>query len=171
MLSHITKLNFENKIMPIIGKCFSPIMLGNVVTKMPFVVNQMLIEKILNSVLSEQIQDGELDFLSERQLQIEIIDANIFLGVSFKNKQLCCTHFNEQTIDFDTALSINTLDAILLIEQEIDPDTLFFQRKLKIRGDTELAHHVKNTIDTLEPDAIPKFLLKFLSYYKQQILQ
>jgi predicted lipid carrier protein YhbT len=52
------------------------------------------------------------------------------------------------------------------VQQEVDPDTLFFQRKLKINGDTELAHHVKNTIDTLDPEVIPGFMLTLMEQYK-----
>jgi predicted lipid carrier protein YhbT len=165
------KSTFENNIAPLLSKLFSPVAIANVATKMPLILNQKITEKLLNAAFSEQIQDGDFDFLIEQQLQIELIDAKLFIGVSFNQGQINCSHFSAETFSADATLSINTYDAIGLTQQQIDPDTLFFQRKLKIRGDTELAHHVKNTIDTLDPKIIPEFLLKLIGLYKQRILQ
>ncbi|MGO2436765.1 MAG: ubiquinone anaerobic biosynthesis accessory factor UbiT, partial [Serratia proteamaculans] len=36
-----------------------------------------------------------------------------------------------------------------------DPDTLFFQRRLQIEGDTELGLYVKNLMDAIELEAMP----------------
>jgi len=168
-LAHTPTL--ESKLTPLISKLFLPLNIAKIATKMPFVINQRIAEKLLNTAFSEQIEDGDFDFLNQRQLQIEVIDAGLFVGLSFNNGKIGCSHFSAKSIDADATLSINSLDAILLAEQQVDPDTLFFQRKLKIRGDTELAHHVKNTIDTLDPEVIPAFLIKLVGFYKQHVLQ
>lgn len=39
-----------------------------------------------------------------------------------------------------------------------DPDTLFFQRRLQIEGDTELGLYVKNLMDAIELDSMPSVL-------------
>jgi len=39
-----------------------------------------------------------------------------------------------------------------------DPDTLFFQRRLIVEGDTELGLYVKNLMDSIEIEAMPRFL-------------
>ncbi len=161
---------FESKLTLLISKLISPARLVKIATKMPLIVNQRVIDKLLNQLFFEQIQDGDFDFLSQRQLQVEVIDAKLFVGLSFNNGKIGCHHFSAESINADATLSINSFDAILLAEQQVDPDTLFFQRKLKIRGDTELAHHVKNTIDTLDPDVVPKFLVKLIGFYKQYVL-
>lgn len=168
-LAHISA--FESKLTPLISKLFLPANIVKIATKMPFNANQRMVEKLLNKAFSEQIQDGDFDFLSQRQLQIEVIDAKLFVGLSFSNGKITCSYFSAESFDADATLSINSLDAILLAEQQVDPDTLFFQRKLKIRGDTELAHQVKNTIDTLDPEVIPMFLIKIIGFYKQRVLQ
>lgn len=162
---------FENKIAPLISKLLSPTNFANIASKIPLVINQHIIEKLLNKAFCEQIQEGDFDFLSQRQLQIEVIDAKLFVGLGFIKGQIACSYFGTQSFDADATLSINSLDAISLAEQQVDPDTLFFQRKLKIRGDTELAHHVKNTIDTLDPEIIPKIVIKLMGFYKQYFLQ
>jgi predicted lipid carrier protein YhbT len=41
-------------------------------------------------------------------------------------------------------------DYAALAAREADPDTLFFNRRLVVEGDTELALWVKNTLDTIE---------------------
>ncbi|HFB66513.1 MAG TPA: sterol-binding protein, partial [Aeromonadales bacterium] len=74
------------------------------------------------------------------------------------------------SLESDVTLSIATEDAISLVQQEIDPDTLFFQRKLKISGDTDLAHHIKNTMDTLDLNSLPGVLMKLMAFYKENIL-
>lgn len=45
---------------------------------------------------------------------------------------------------------------------EIDPDTLFFQRRLVIEGDTELGLYVKNLMDAIELEQMPKALRMML---------
>ena len=48
-----------------------------------------------------------------------------------------------------------------LLQRQEDPDTLFFNRRLSIEGDTELGLMVKNTLDALDPDILhPRAVLK-----------
>jgi len=138
--------------------------------KMPTRVNLSLIDFTLNQVFKRLIIDGDFDFLKQRILQIHIEDAALCLSISFKKGQLKSLHFSHQSQQADATLSLKTIDAILLIEQQIDPDTLFFQRRLKITGDTQMAHQAKNTIDRLDPKKIPKFVLKLLTKYREYIL-
>jgi len=154
-----------------VPEMFLPHQIGSVILKLPSSPSKKMIESLLNSTFSNQISEGDFDFLNDKQLQLEIVDANLFIGISFSNRYFCCTHLSSAKYSNDVTLSINTFDAIRLIEQEIDPDTLFFQRKLKISGNTELAHHVKNTIDTLNHALIPQFPLKLIGLYRKKILQ
>jgi len=154
-----------------IKKLVSPPTIGWISTKIPSTINCIATQKIINHTFSEQITDGDFDFLQNRLLQIEILDAGLYVGLSFNNSRIICTHFDSTSIKADATLSIDTPNAINLIQQQVDPDTLFFQRKLKIKGDTELAHNVKNTIDTLDPEVIPKLLMKFIAEYKQRVLE
>jgi len=147
-----------------------PEKLAWVATKLPKTLNCLATQQIINTAFSEQIADGDFEFLQERTLQIEILDAKLYLVLSYNQNKIICSHFSDNQIDSDATLSIDTANAIKLIQQEVDPDTLFFQRKLKINGDTELAHHVKNTIDTLDPEVIPSFVMKLITEYKQKVL-
>ncbi len=147
----------------------SPRRLGKIANMCPFGFNKKLISLVLNYAFAEQVADGDFKFLQGNNLLIEIIDAECFVGISYQPDQLVCDYFDSVPTQSNATLSINTFDAIQLIEQSVDPDTLFFQRKLKISGDTELAHQAKNTIDTLDQNRIPSALLKLISFYKQRV--
>jgi predicted lipid carrier protein YhbT len=49
-------------------------------------------------------------------------------------------------------------DYAALAAREADPDTLFFNRRLVVEGDTEIALLVKNTLDTIEIPRTRAFL-------------
>jgi O2-independent ubiquinone biosynthesis accessory factor UbiT len=51
----------------------------------------------------------------------------------------------------DLVLRATAPDYWKLVTRQEDPDTLFFTRRLKLEGDTELGLLVKNTLDALEP--------------------
>ena len=166
---------FKNKAQPLLKQIispefFKPKRLTKIAKALPFKLNAILFETIANKVLFVQIKQGDFDFLQNKTLQINMLDADLMLGLSFKNNTITCIHFSEQAFLADVTLAVNTSDAISLIKQEVDPDTLFFQRKLKIQGDTELAHHIKNIIDTLDPKIIPNFIFKIMSEYKARVL-
>jgi len=168
-LSTVTN-KLQQVLEPIAKQILSPQIFSKISTKMPFILNAALVEQLCNKAFSEQIEEGDFEFLEARVLQIEILDTELRIGLSFSRNKIKCVHFDTNAYQSDVTLSINTSDAISLIQQEIDPDTLFFQRKLKIKGDTNLAHHVKNTIDTLDPDVIPQFIQKIIAEYKKRVL-
>lgn len=53
--------------------------------------------------------------------------------------------------DPDLVLHAAAPDYWKLATRQEDPDTLFFTRRLKLEGETELGLLVKNTLDALEP--------------------
>ena len=63
----------------------------------------------------------------------------------------------------DTKISGDFISFIQLATRREDPDTLFFQRKLSIEGDTELGLTIKNIIDNLEFHNLPFWLSKLLN--------
>ena len=160
----------QQSIEPFAKRIFTPAKLANVATRFPFSFNVLIIEKMCHQIFKEQIDEGEFDFLTNRKVHIEITDANLNIGLSYSQQSLRCLHFSNTQYQADASLSINTSDAILLLQQAVDPDTLFFQRRLKISGDTELAHHIKNTIDTIDPDVIPSLLLSLMTFYQKKLL-
>jgi predicted lipid carrier protein YhbT len=68
----------------------------------------------------------------------------------------------ERELDDDVSISGDSQDFILLATRRADPDTLFFQRRIRIEGDTELGLGVKNTMDSMDWDDLPMPLRKLL---------
>ena len=62
----------------------------------------------------------------------------------------------------DVCISGESLEFILLATRQADPDTLFFNRRIHIEGDTELGLGVKNTMDSMDWDDLPMPLRKLL---------
>lgn len=158
--------HLKSALLPRFAALVAPKNLGSCVHFAPQFVNKKIVEAALNRVLQEQITDGDFDYLTGKWLQVEIRDAQLFTIIGFRHQQFVCRQIAQESSEADARLSVFTADAIDLVQQKIDPDTLFFQRKLTIGGDTELAHHVKNTLDTLDSDAIPKLIKTLLQKYQ-----
>lgn len=164
--------SIQDKAEPILKKAFSPASLSKLLKFAPMTLNRIAIESALNFFLNENLIEKDFEFLEDRSLKIVILDAELELILSVVESRFKCLYFGtEKEQRCDSTLSIDTADAIKLVQQEVDPDTLFFKRKLKISGDTELAHHVKNTIDTLSPDKLPRILKKLMQEYDKRVLR
>ncbi|MBT7295802.1 MAG: SCP2 domain-containing protein [Candidatus Thioglobus sp.] len=112
-------------------------------------VNNKIIIALFNKVFSQAIKDGDLDFLEDQWVLIEVNDIGLAFNLSLKHRQLVQTQYVSQ---FDLTINANSCDFLDLISKRKDPDTLFFQRKIKMRGSTELGLHVKNFLDAFETD-------------------
>jgi predicted lipid carrier protein YhbT len=62
----------------------------------------------------------------------------------------------------DLAISATLRDFIALALREEDPDTLFFSRRLRVEGDTELGLTVKNLLDGIDWASAARRLLREL---------
>ena len=137
----------------------------NVTTRViPFVVQRQCLLFVLQKMLKELISAGDLDFLAGRQLQIWISDANIRWSLGMQQGKLT---LNPSGLA-DTTIRGKLADFILLASRQEDPDTLFFQRRLIIEGDTDLGHEMKNVLDTLDRDVLPTQLNVILDWLAQQ---
>jgi predicted lipid carrier protein YhbT len=68
----------------------------------------------------------------------------------------------ERSLREDVSISGESWDFILLATRQADPDTLFFQRRIRIEGDTELGLGIKNTMDSMDWDDLPLPLRRLL---------
>ncbi len=143
---------------------------GSLLAKVPFVlkpllalvpqkVQQTLLMPTLHAVFAEAIADGDFAFLENKWLEISITDLGLCWLLSFKDNQLVMASNNQQVIK-DVCFSAAGDDLLLIAGRKEDPDTLFFQRRLKIEGDTELGLEVKNLIDAIDLDKLPRIIHK-----------
>ncbi|MBL1378660.1 ubiquinone anaerobic biosynthesis accessory factor UbiT [Zobellella iuensis] len=136
-----------------------PALLSKPLRYLPFRIQAPLVERLLNRILAEPIQDGELDFLRGRRLQVWVPDLHYRLTLSFGDGGL----FQLDDDDADVVIRGDLNDLIRLSAGKWDPDTLFFQRRLLITGDTELGLECKNLLDRLEPGRQPLWLQRLLA--------
>ncbi len=118
----------------------------------PQTLQLIIAEKVTCHMLKEQLEDGDLDFLEDSVLRVQIRDLNFDWGVSKRRGHLIFSPGNDRA---DTTFSGNSKEFLLLASRREDPDTLFFQRRLSIEGSTELGLQVKNLIDSVDMDELP----------------
>ncbi len=120
----------------------------------PFSAQKSLLIPALHSIFSEAIEDGDFEFLQDKWLKISITDLQLNWWLSFDQDQLIMASPTDDIIE-DVSFSANGDDLVLIAGRKQDPDTLFFQRRLKIEGDTELGLEVKNLIDAIDIEQLP----------------
>lgn len=107
---------------------------------------------LTNALLASQLQDGDLDFLEGRTMRIRIRDLGYDWGISKLGGQLV---FIPGSDSDDGCISGDSREFLLLASRREDADTLFFQRRLVIEGNTELGLQVKNLIDSIDLSELP----------------
>ena len=137
---------------------FGPSMLSVPVKLAPFALKRQVLEQVLSWQFRQALQDGELEFLEGRWLKIEVRDIGLRWFTSVENDRLIV----RETAEADVSFSADASDLLMIAARKQDPDTLFFQRRLVIEGDTELGLYVKNLMDAIELDAMPKPLRMLL---------
>ncbi|RLA46720.1 MAG: SCP2 domain-containing protein [Gammaproteobacteria bacterium] len=109
-------------------------------------------QNIANQFLRGQIEEGELDFLEGLIIRIRVRDLGYDWGISKLGQQLI---FVQGSDDAEGSISGDSHEFLLLAGRREDADTLFFQRRLVIEGNTELGLQVKNLIDSIDLDEFP----------------
>lgn len=117
----------------------------------PFAVKKRLLQQLLNWQFAHALAEGELDFLQGRWLGIEIRDLDLRWATSVVDGQLQVSDVQQ----IDVWFRGDANDLLLVAARKRDPDTLFFQRRLVIEGDTELGLEVKNLMDAIELEMMP----------------
>ncbi|MEW2637779.1 SCP2 domain-containing protein [Vibrio cholerae] len=106
-------------------------------------------------VFREALQDGDFEFLEDKWLKVEVKDMELRWFISYQNDKLVVS---DKPVAEDVSFSGNLNDLVLIAGRKEDPDTLFFQRRLSIEGDTELGLEVKNLMDSVDLQQLPKAL-------------
>lgn len=122
---------------------------------LPPVLVAQLASRMLNEILRPALEQGALAELEARWLAIDCTDLPYPLRLSRAGTRLLV---RASRGPIDASIRGDLPAFLTLLRQDTDPDTLFFQRRLTMQGDTELALLVKNFLDTLEPQQMPAFL-------------
>lgn len=133
---------------------FGPSLISVPVNLAPFALKRQVLEQVLSWQFRQALADGELDFLEGRWLSIHVRDIGLLWYTSVINGRLVVSPEAEADVSF----SADASDLLMIAARKQDPDTLFFQRRLVIEGDTELGLYVKNLMDAIELEQMPKAL-------------
>ena len=126
----------------------------------PFALQKQLMRKVLTQVFKEALADGDFEFLQDSWLKLKVEDLGLCWFITYQNDGLQIAERVEQP---DVTFTASLNDLILMAARKEDPDSLFFQRRLKIEGDTELGLEVKNLIDSLDLAVLPVLLQRALA--------
>lgn len=110
-------------------------------------LQQLALARSLNYALRESIAAGELDFFCNKLLNICVKDIAVQFSVRYCNHKLVVADAQPEP---DLRFSASSYDLLLVATQKLDPDMLFFQRRLEMNGDTELGLGIKNLLASIE---------------------
>lgn len=124
-----------------------PSALGFAARVVPNRLQQVALARSLNYALREAIAAGELDFFCNKLLNICVKDIGVQFSIRYRNHKLVVA---DAQLEPDLRFSASSYDLLLITTQKLDPDMLFFQRRLEMNGDTELGLEIKNLLASIE---------------------
>lgn len=139
-----------------------PERIGALLSRLPAYPGSVLLCTALNVGLAHQLPEDVRQRLLNRRLRIHVRDARLTFDFTWSGDRFSALRAHQPA---DLVIAANGHDFLRLARRQEDPDTLFFNRRLSMEGDTELGLIVKNTLDALE---LPVFDLQQLR--PQQVL-
>ena len=137
---------------------------------LPQALHNRFLANIVNKILVDDLNEGELDFLQDRSVAIEISDLGLSYRLTLSGNRL--TAANKQGENHLTVRA-SLYDFMSMASRQVDPDTLMFQRRLVMEGDTELGLALKNYLDGMDIEAskvlsmVESFSKKTMPVYKK----
>ena len=138
-----------SNITPVPGTPYLPAPLALPLSLVSGATYSQVMVKVLNRLFAPELADGELDFLDAKVMHVDVVDARLHLSITLRDGKLIAARSNQP---HDLSIEGTVYDFLLLATRREDADTLFFNRRLRLGGDTELGLYVKNFLDALELD-------------------
>jgi predicted lipid carrier protein YhbT/chorismate mutase len=127
-----------------------PSRIAPIARRVPGPWQSRLLETAMARVLGAALEAGDLDFLRGRRLGIDVTDLDLHWVVGVRDG--CLAHVGGEA---EASVRGSATDLLLLASRLEDADTLFFQRRLVLTGDTELGLTARNLLEGLRWEAIP----------------
>ena len=119
---------------------------------LPDSVHSELLSRLFNHLLRGQYMVDQLHELDGKRLAIGIKDTRTELLFRIQGNQLKRQAKTTGEQPWDVRISGNLNDFWQLASRSEDPDTLFFNRRLAIEGETEAGLYLKNLLDGMDFD-------------------
>jgi predicted lipid carrier protein YhbT len=127
---------------------------GDLLSRLPAYPGSLMFVTALNLALAKNLTPDVTPMLLGKKMRLRVTDAQITFDFAWLGGRFAACHNKAEA---DLTISASAHDFVLLARRQEDPDTLFFNRRLSMEGDTELGLLVKNTIDSIE---LPVFNLE-----------
>jgi O2-independent ubiquinone biosynthesis accessory factor UbiT len=118
----------------------------------PHALQRGALEAALARLFGASVAAGELDFLAGRCLAVEIEDTGWRWPIAIRDGRLVVLPRDHPA---EAAIRGQSTAFLIMAGRLEDPDTLFFQRRLVIEGDTELGLWLKNFLDAVDEEHFP----------------
>ncbi len=125
---------------------------GHALRLPPFSLQKQVFQQVVKRVFAEPLAQGDLDFLEGHKFKITLLDLQVSWVTGLEQGRLVLHPIETLA---DAHISGNVDEFILLATGQEDPDTLFFQRRLNIEGNTEISLAIKNVMDSIGPLSLP----------------
>ena len=129
-----------------------PRLIGAIGMRLPQFPHSVALAIGLNLALKPHLAADTIEMLHGRPICIRVEDAGIELHVRFGEAGFTPIYGTKKP---DVTFAACAYDFYQMARRAEDPDTLFFNRRLKIEGDTELGLVVKNALDAVDWLALP----------------
>lgn len=127
-----------------------PSVLQPFLARLPRMLHDAAFEHLAAKAMQVPTVTGEFAFLEGRTIGITVSDLGLRWSFGLREGRLVVVDDEPEAEVRGTAT-----DLLLLASRLEDADTLFFQRRLVLTGDTDLGLHARNTLDRLEWEDLP----------------
>jgi len=135
-----------------------PRIFGKLLAALPQYPHSVMMSVLSTLFLRNPFAPGDAERIRGKVVCIDVRDAGIRIKMRIgRDGYLPC---DDRTAP-DVTVSAGAREFLLLALRKEDPDTLFFDRRLCVEGDTELGLIVKNALDRVDPP-FPARLLDLL---------
>jgi predicted lipid carrier protein YhbT len=132
-----------------------PPLIAAIGTRLPQWPHAIPIIVALNALqLAGAIDASQMAVLENRRFRIKVTDAGTVADFTVRNGRFIPLIGAAADVTPDLCFAAALSAFLQLLARQEDPDTLFFDRRLAIEGDTELSLHVKNMFDGIDFDAL-----------------
>ncbi|WP_261844837.1 ubiquinone anaerobic biosynthesis accessory factor UbiT [Aliamphritea ceti] len=138
---------------------------------LPFAVIRAGLQPTLERLFAEALEDGDFECLTDKWLRIDIQDLELRWLISYSQGQLVVANALQEDTPAQVTFRASSEDLLLIAARYEDPDSLFFQRRLLIEGDTELGLEVKNIIDSADLECLPELVGQLVNFAAKQVKQ
>ena len=118
--------------------------------RLPLSWQARALEAAVGHLLAAPLREGQFEFMQGRRLGIEVSDLGLAWVLSLEGDRLMATYEPA-----DATVRGTATDLMRLASRLEDADTLFFQRRLELTGDTELGLTARNLLDRLPWESVP----------------